>query len=276
MRTARIYGSWLPAIAAAAMAMTGCWKEDFSDCPGGKLLLETTWEDAGEDVDLPENYRAVIGGWSELLSGNVNEIAHTFAPGDYRIYVYNTPEKITVNSTTATVAGAGTGLTDNMPGWLFTYSGDITSLTGDEYRTVHAHMTRQVGRITYEITARGENIKDIGSIVTAVKSARLDGIASSMDIGTGALSGPSAVAPEFVPDGTVRYTAESRILGTAGSAQTLTLELATPSGSTQTLSGDAAPALAGFNTLKSGYYHIAITITGFNYNDGTITEWAIN
>ncbi len=273
MRTARIYGSKL--LVMAALAMTGCWQEDFSDCPGGKLVLETTWDETGEEVDIPESYRAVIGSWSEVLSGNYNEIGHTFDPGDYRVYVYNTPDKITVNGTTATVTASGSGI-DNMPGWLFTYNGDIQGLTENEYRTVQAHMAQQVGRITYEITAEGENIKEIGSIVTEVVSTRLDGIASSMNIGTGALSGSSSVSPAFAMEGRDRYTAESRIIGTAGAMQTLTLVLKTPSGATQTLSGEAAPVLAGFNTFKRGYYHIIIRITAVNYNDGSITEWTLN
>ena len=274
MRTARIYGLRLLAVAAVAMAAAGCWKEDFSDCPGGNLILETIWDEIDE-ADIPDNYRAVIGTWSETLSGNSNEIGHAFEPGDYRIYVYNTPDKITINGTVATIAASGNG-TDNMPGLLFTYSGDIAGLAENEYRTVQAYMAQQVGRITYEIMASGENIKEIGSVITTVNSARLAGIASSINIGTGVLSGSSSVSPRFVLEGRERYTAESSILGTIGTTQTLTIVLTTPSGATQTLSGDASTVLAGFNTYKRGSYHIVVTITAVDYNSGNITEWTLN
>lgn len=257
-----------------ALLASGCnnWKEKFDDCPeNGLLTLVTEWNHRSPGVEIPASYRAIVGDYSETLSGLRNVLDHEFAPGNHHVNVYNTPEKIQITGVTATVAASGDGI-DAMPGFLFTWAGDVIGLQKDENREILAPMIQQVGVVTYEI--RMEDGSDIGNHITAVE-ATLDNIASQLHIETSALSAPAKISPVFTLQGG-KFEAGSRILGVIGNVQTLTMEVTLAGGAgTQTLWRDIAPILDGFNADKLGTYHVVIEITGINQVTGRITDWIV-
>lgn len=267
--------------------LTSCddWKERFGDCPPecgdcepecpykGQVTLITEWDNRSEGVDIPSEHIAVVGGFWGKLSGTTNMLDHNFNPGDHNVNVFNIPENMMLDKLTAVVKHDGKGI-DPMPGFLFTWTGEVLGLEDEENRTIVAPMIQQVGVLTYELIM--EDGSPVGEYVSAV-SAKLDGVARAIDIETGDLSLPSYFKPEFnmTPDG-VKYTAESRMLGTIGNSQMLELEL-TLAGSEeiQVLSKDIASILDGFNDDKLGSYHIIIKITGVDGLTGVITGWII-
>lgn len=236
----------------------------------GKLILEPDWTARGVGVAVPADYTAVISDYKGILSGPSNAIAHDFAPGDHHVNVYSTPVGMEISGTMAEVEADSEGIAA-LPGYLFTYTGDVTGLAKNETRTVPVPMIQQTGTVNYILKmADGSNI---ASYITAV-SAKLESVASRIDIETGALSRPSSISPAFNFT-TDRYTATSRIVGTIGASQMLTLEVTLANGNTQVLGRDAATVLSAFNAAKTGDYTILIEINDIDSLTGQITGWTL-
>ena len=234
----------------------------------GRITLITEWEPRGAGVDIPGYYQAIIGDYSGVLSGVRNVINHDFAPGTHHVNVYNFPEKISISGKTASVAWAGATL-ENMPGVLFTYSGEVVDLKKNEHREILAPMKQQVGAVTYEIVM--EDGSDISDYISSIHGVTVDGIASSIDIETGALSGPASIAPAFTLSGG-KYVSSSRILGTVGASQTFRMQFEiTGAVGTHTLTKDITSLFEGFNANKTGNHHILVIIHMSDGLPGEIT-----
>jgi hypothetical protein len=81
-------------------------------------------------------------------------------------------------------------------------------------------------------------------------SATLGGVATQINLETGAITGDAGtIAFGFAPTGST-YTATVRLLGTTGNTQPLTLTLNYPDNTSGTITTDLNTALAGFNADK--------------------------
>ncbi|MCM1719481.1 FimB/Mfa2 family fimbrial subunit [Bacteroides ovatus] len=257
----------------------------------GKITLTTEWDGIGEGLTAPAAYTvatlpaatsAATGGYTATLKGATNTLDHLFDPGAYRILVYNTPEHITVSSTTASVeaatppAGLSGTFIHNAPDWLFASATDAV-IEADKEHSYTAVMQQQVRELTLIIEPTGETTDRIESI-----TGTLSGIASSLNFADGTHAAPANVAMTFskITSGTDagKWSATVRLLGTAGAEQRLaaTIVFTNDNPATVNLDSDLTMALAAFNTNKRTPLtlggSVVETPTGAGFG-ATIDDW---
>lgn len=256
----------------------------------GIVTLTAQWSGIGEGLAVPESYTIKAGNYTATLTGVTNKLDYLFEPGDYRFYVYNTPERITMNNTVASVIApaviptdAGSTTSDNperfvydAPGWLFTSVLDAT-LTADTEHILAAPMQQQVRQLTLIIEPTGGMADKIESI-----TATLSGVAGTLDIANGTHGAPSRVALTFskILFGTDagKWSATVRLLGIAGTQQRLTGTVTFASDILEPLilDNDLTTQLAAFNADKCKPFtlggSVVETVTEVGFGT-TITNW---
>lgn len=280
---------------AIATLLTACDVKDpiynTSHPDSGTITLTTDWSGIGEGLTAPAAYTVATlpaaaagatGGYTATLNGTTNTLDRFFAPGAYRILVYNTPEHITVSGTTASVEAAtsptgqsGT-FVHNAPEWLFTSATDAV-IEADKDYAFTAVMRQQVRQLTIIIEPTGETTDRIESI-----TGTLSGVASSLDFAGGTHGAPANVALTFARiadgDNAGRWSATVRLLGTAGEQQKLTANICFTNGNPAAvdLDSDLTTALATFNTDKRSPLtlggRVVETPTGAGFT-ATIDDW---
>ena len=229
MKTNSIYKTSLLA-AALLLAATSCVKDELHDTPHpdtGKITVTADWTDRGDGVDIPAEWTVTMDGYT----GTETEATHTpdylFAPSNYTLAAYNTPENITISGTIATVAKAHGDAADlfisNAPGWLFSSVQEVTIEADTDYELT-AVMHQQVRQLTLVIEPTGDAKDRIESI-----EGHLSGAAGTFDFATGTYGAASDVALHFtkITEGSDagKWTATVRLLGIAGDTQRLTATL---------------------------------------------------
>jgi hypothetical protein len=264
-------------IAAAAIAgLTACSKGDSNntDHPAYAQIisLTTDWSDRGEGIAIPDPYTVTVGDWSAALHGTDNAVENLFPAGTYRINVWNEAASISVSGGTATADySAGTPL-----GWFFTGTQDVT-LEHDRDYSFTVAMHQQVRELTLALEPAGDAKDRIAGI-----DATLSGVAGAITIADGNPAGAAvtvALAFESRTDG--KYYTTIRLLGIAGSEQTLTFTLHFADGnpSTHTLTADLSDKLAAFNADRKTPLTLAASLTVTSSLAGisaTIDEWTDN
>ena len=257
MKTNSIYKTSLLA-AALLLAATSCVKDELHDTPHpdtGKITVTADWTDRGDGVDIPAEWTVTMDGYT----GTETEATHTpdylFAPSNYTLAAYNTPENITISGTIATVAKAHGDAADlfisNAPGWLFTSVQEVTIEADTDYELT-AVMHQQVRQLTLVIEPTGDAKDRIESI-----EGHLSGAAGAFDFATGTYGAASDVALHFTKitegEDAGKWTATVRLLGIAGDTQRLTATLTYADGNPADtgLESDLTAALADFNADKT-------------------------
>jgi hypothetical protein len=255
----------------------------------GQITLTTDWTARTAGVDIPASYTIAVDKYSETVSDATHTLDHLFEPGSYHLRVYNTPEHISINEATVTVAQAsgnvdGVGqFVQPMPGWLFTSVQDAT-IEADTDHELTAKMQQQVRQLTLFIEPTGGSTDKIERI-----EGYLSGAASTLDMDNGTHATPLNVALTFakVADGANagKWATTVRLLGVAGAGQKLHAQIYfegnTPKPVTLTdadgIEGcDLTAELADFNKDKKtpltlgGKIVETPTSAGFT---ATITDW---
>ena len=258
--------------AAAVLLTTSCVKDELHDTPHpdtGKITVTADWTDRGDGVDIPAEWTVTMDGYT----GTETEATHTpdylFAPGNYTLAAYNTPENITISGTIATVAPDSkvrvgqkeefqglqvpfsATLISNAPGWLFTSVQEVTVEADTDYELTAA-MHQQVRQLTLVIEPTGDAADRIESI-----EGCLSGAAGTLDFATGTYGAASDVALHFTKitegEDAGKWTATVRLLGITGDTQRLTATLTYADGNPAdtNLESDLTEALADFNADKT-------------------------
>jgi len=242
---------------------------DLEDPLKGNITLVTDWSNRSEGIEQPANYTVIIDGQTLNFTKTSNLLPELNA-GIYPIHIYNTPEKIAINVTKATVTTTD-NMVDPQPGWLFTA---ITQVEYADFKveTATAVMQQQVRQLTFDFTVKEGDPARIASV-----EATLSGVANSIDFKTGNYTGNNlSVAPVFTRNGN-KLTAIVRLLGLSNQTQKLTLTLTFADGKEQTIENDLSSQLAGFNTGKNKPLKLEADLNtpveaGF---EATITGWKV-
>ena len=251
----------------AIAAMTSCTIVDLEDPLKGKITLVTDWSKRTSGIEQPTSYSVIVNNQTLNYTQTCNLLPE-LEMGTYTIRIYNTPEKVTINGTTAIVATTGNQV-DPLPGWLFTATTQATYADFKE-ETIKAVMQQQIRQLAIELTVTEGDPERIAST-----AATLTGIANSFDFKTNLHNGTNlTVNPVFIRNGN-KLTAIVRLLGTTSESQKLTLDIVFTDGRTQHIESDVSSMLANFNTDK----HIPLSISG-DLNtpieagiQGTINGW---
>ena len=282
MKTNSIYKTFLLAT-ALLLAAASCVKDELHDTPhpdNGKIAVTADWSDRGEGVDIPAEWTVTMGDHTGTESGETHAPDYLFEPGDYTLAAYNSPEGITIDGTTATIApetGNGEGaFVSNAPGWLLTSVQEVTVEADTDYELTAA-MRQQVRQLTLVIEPTGDAAGRIERI-----EGSLSGAAGTLDFATGTYGAASDVALHFAKitegDDVGKWTATVRLLGTTGERQALTATLTYADGNPQPtgLESDLTAALADFNADKTAPLTLGGTIAETPAEAGVeagISDW---
>lgn len=242
----------------------------------GKITLTTDWSQIGEGLTVPESYKVCVGDYTTTVSGTTNTIDNLFAPGTYRMLVYNTPENISFDET---VASAGTHGDTYAPGWLFSYSAEVT-ISKDTDHAFTAVMKQQVRELTLVVEPTGDAADRIESIMGI-----LDGMTGKFDMENETYLSPIALFLDFskIADGpdAGKWSSTMRTFGFMPErSKWLELEISYKDDypAMQTAKSDLTETLAGFNDNKREPLTLGSTIVETPTEAGftaTITDWTV-
>lgn len=245
----------LAVAAVAAAVMTSCSHDPIYNTPHpehGTITLTTDWANTnvGRNIAIP-SHTVAVGGYSAILTGTTNTIGNLFDPGTYRADIYNTADQITIDGSTASVTRAVANSPEiyvhEMPGWLYTYTGNF-DIEKDKVRSFTATMIQQVRELNLVVEPRGGNTGKIGSI-----EAHVSGVASQLNIEDGTPGGEAKVHSFFTKSADGKWVGTMRLLGiipTASQNLLLVIKYDDPALADEFIYSDLSAALVGFNDQK--------------------------
>lgn len=271
---------------AASIAFTSCVKDKLFNTPHpdrGAVRVTSDWSESAE-ASVPDNYTLRIGEKEQDVSGESNPFNDLFDPGRYFLLVYNKPDGITIDGTTATVNTLDNGILQDMPGYLFS-SRNMLDITADDTLRVTAMMKQHIRMVTLELQLGDGDDTRISSI-----RATLHGIAHTVDLETGELAEGQAgksLQPEFELWGGNAGTRASlsnplllasfRFMGIIHTEmQLLLMDITLADGSTHVIGTDLSEALmltgSGMDPLV---LDAGLELPVEAGASGSITDWAV-
>ena len=206
-------------------------------------------------VDLPQGDEEEEGtGYTVEIDGTTADghegrytVSDPLPPGEYTVLAYNEPEGITMTDGIARVErtdGTVRALTDfinPLPDYLYSGTERITVVADDTLR-MNLDVTQRVRDLHIELTVTEGDPERIAAI-----TGTLSGVAEAYDLRNETLYGEAvSTRPTFTRSGD-KVSADLRLLGIMGDAQTLSILLTFSNGDTQSVESDLTEVLAGFN-----------------------------
>lgn len=225
--------------------MSSCTLVDLEEPLKGNITLTTDWSKRTAGVEQPASYIVAINNQT-LTFSNISNRLPEFVAGTYPIYVYNTPDKITINGTTATVA-TNNGQIEPQPDYLFTATTQAVYADFKE-ETITAAMQQQVRQLNITLKPQGSTADKITNI-----TASLSGVAGAWNFKTNQATGNAMNVPlSFVKQADGTWQATVRLLGITGNVQKLTGVIAFEDNSPAdiNLESELSSDLSAFNTDK--------------------------
>ena len=260
--------------AALLLAATSCVKDELHNTPHpdrGAVTVSLT------GLAADGAYVLDIDGQTADITGSPFTFPDLLTPGTYSLVVYNRAEGFTFDGRMAQVhTEDGKTRADGvsiipLPGYLKTASREITVVADDTLHLTPAPQQR-VRDLHIEFTVTQGRPELIQTV-----TGTLSGIAGAFDMEAEQTTGePASTIVAFTRDGD-KLTADARLLGTIGAAQTLVLDIAfVDGGRTQQTEVDLTEALADFNSDMTTAYRVTGTLetpVGMEEGKGEITGW---
>lgn len=233
---------------ALLFSLGGCVKDDLHDTPHPDQGVVAV------AIDMPQGDEEEEGAYTVEIDGTTADgkeghytVSDPLPPGEYTVLAYNTPQGFTVTDGIARVErtdGTVRALTDfinPLPDYLYSGTERITVMADDTLR-MNLDVTQRVRDLHIELTVTEGDPERIAAI-----AGTLSGVAEAYDLRNETLYGEAvSTRPTFTRDGD-KVSADLRLLGVLGDAQTLTLVLTFTDGQTQTVESDLTEILADFN-----------------------------
>lgn len=265
--------------ACSALLLAGCDVKDpifHTPHPGkGVVAGITDWTQRGEGVDIPAEYRVEAAATTATASGTAFVVPGLFESGNREVVAYNVPSGVNVNAGIATVnTGAeASALLVPDPGILFSGTA-VANVTADDTVRITLPMRQLMRQVQFGLTVSGGNPEGIAAI-----DARLEGVAASIDLKTGKVTGEAAaVRIPFVRTGN-KLTAGIWVVGMIPSAaQRIVVVLTFANGTTTVNTSDVSDAFLNFNADKLiplGFAGNVEAPAGAEVG-GTINDWKEN
>ena len=262
------------AVMLAATLLSSCVKDELHNTPHpdrGAVTVSLT------GLAADGAYVLDIDGQTADITGSSFTFPDLLTPGTHSLVVYNRAEGFTFDGRMAQVhTEDGKTRADGvsiipLPGYLKTASREITVVADDTLHLTPAPQQR-VRDLHIEFTVTQGRPELIQTV-----TGTLSGIAGAFDMEAEQTTGePASTVVAFTRDGD-KLTADARLLGTMGTAQTLVLDIAfTDDGRTQRTEVDLTAALADFNgNMTDGYLVTGTLKTPVGMEEATaeITGW---
>lgn len=227
----------------------------------GKVIFNPVWP----ADQAPELFTVLVGLTRAELAGTGGEFPSLFDEGEYDWLAHNEPAGITLSGAAASVDQRdGYALS---PEWLYSGSGTVSVKKDTDHRLAPS-MSPLVRRLNLTLKFADGERGDVSAL-----SAELSGVAASIDMRTGEVSGRTQVKPAFTLSGS-EYTASHNLLGVTGPSQTMSITVTLPSGTFE-VTGDVSEALAGFNGDKTRALDVELTVSnlGLSSMSVDVTGW---
>ena len=233
-------------VVCVSFLFASCEKDDLHDTPHPDKGVVAV------SIDLPqgasgEDYTVEIDGTTADGKEGRYTVSDPLPPGEYTVLAYNTPQGFTVTDGIARVErtdGTARALTDfinPLPDYLYSGTERITVVADDTLR-MNLDVTQRVRDLHIELTVTEGDPERIAAI-----TGTLSGVAEAYDLRNETLYGEAvSTRPTFTRSGD-KVSADLRLLGTMGDAQTLSILLTFSNGDTQSIESDLTEVLAGFN-----------------------------
>lgn len=273
-RKLKIAYAFLLFMPAVTLLQTSCSDNESDDAAGqGSVEIAANWDDYSEEAELPGNYTlAVVGIGEQAMDTRTATFSSLLDAGTYELAAYNTPENMTVNNLTATVALHENG-TLQQPGYLFSNT-RIKSVLVEPGKTVKTSlkMKQRVRKLTLTLTPKGG---DPAQLEATELEAVLSGIASTFNLATEELSEAKDIELVFKKQPSGSYSATICILGVmAQEKQELTFQLDLSLGRHYKFKGDLTDVLRYFgNDIAPLSLKARFELPGGIDGSGTILPW---
>ena len=273
-RKLKIAYAFLLFMPAVTLLQTSCSDNESDDAAGqGSEEIAANWDDYSEEAELPGNYTlAVVGIGEQAMDTRTATFSSLLDAGTYELAAYNTPENMTVNNLTATVALHENG-TLQQPGYLFSNT-RIKSVVVEPGKTVKTSlkMKQRVRKLTLTLTPKGG---DPAQLEATELEAVLSGIASTFNLATEELSEAKDIELVFKKQPSGSYSATICILGVmAQEKQELTFQLDLSLGRHYKFKGDLTDVLRYFgNDIAPLSLKARFELPGGIDGSGTILPW---
>ena len=231
---------------ALLFSLGGCVKDELCDTPHPDKGVVAV------SIDLPqgaseEDYTVEIDGTTADGKEGHYTVSDPLPPGEYTVLAHNTPQGFTVTDDIARVeqtdatARALTDFINPLPDYLYSGTARITVVADDTLR-MNLDVTQRVRDLHIELTVTEGDPERIAAITST-----LSGVAEAYDLRGETLYGEAvSTRPTFTRSGN-KVSADLRLLGIMGDAQTLSILLTFSNGDTQSIESDLTEVLAGFN-----------------------------
>ena len=234
----------------AATSLTSCVKDELFNTPHpdkGAVMFSADFSERSASCAAPAEYlllHTCCGAAEPGTMPGTAEKCHPelFAPGRHTFHAWNGCERMTVTDGVAKVDETAQGVIESLPGYLFTVRREIDVVQDDTLR-VNIPMAQRTRDLHIELTVTEGDPEWIASV-----SGTISGIAGAFDLAAQKIIGNAAsTSISFARDGN-RLTADARLLGVIGAAQTLELEIGfTDREDIHSVSVDLSEAMKGFN-----------------------------
>ena len=255
--------------AAVLLTATSCVKDSLNHTPhpdkGAVLLMF--------EKSATETHTVLIDDQKSDLSATPFCFPALLEPGSHTMIIWNHAEGFDFDGLTARVKKDDTqnSFIIPMPGHLFSTNGSIEIMADDTLR-INTPLIPRTRDLVLQFTVAEGRPELIQSV-----TGTIDGIANAFNIEEGELIGaPSSTVVNFTRDGD-QLNATARILGTRGSAQTLTFDIVfVDNNRTQHTEIDLTEVLAGFNSPTTEPFPVKgklNTPIGMETGSAEIIDW---
>ena len=232
--------------AVALMSLASCVKDDLYDPgigPGPEpgydswLLIRPDFSDATFEAVIPPVTRLCVNDYDVYNETSEAQFKVPVPYGTFNLLTYSLPEGISANGRIASVDPVGgtkaTAEIEPQPGYLFASAMEVTVDKAGE-QIVTMPMKQLVRRLNFKIY---ENYGgDYEGIYVESAEATLNGVATSVDLVSGELSGDAASVSGTFENSGIEHSLFFRILGVVpAERQILTVELTWSNGDKQTI-----------------------------------------
>lgn len=275
MKKKKIHTIMAASLLLALSIFTSCVKDDLHDTPHpdkgvAAVAINLPQSTSGDDYTVEIDDATV-----EEREGHYI-VSNPLPPDEYTVLAYNTPQGFTIADGIAHVErtdGTARALTDfinPLPETLYSGTERIIIVADDTLRT-DLNVAQRTRDLHIELTVTEGDPDRITGI-----TGTLSDVAEAYDLWNETLYGKAvSTRPVFTRSGD-KVSADLRLLGTMGEAQTLTLVLTFTDGLSQTIESDLTKVLAGFNGDMTQPFTVTGSLrtpTEAGLGGCTITDW---
>lgn len=259
---------------ALLILASGCVKDDLYNTPHpdkGAVVLDVDGLPSGD------GYTVDIDGQTFEATGSTFAVPDLFDSGTHTLTVYNRPEGFSVEGLVARVSPLEAavrstgGFIHPSPGYLHSGTRQI-EVMADNNLNVEMSVSQRVRDLRLELTLTEGDPELIKSV-----TGMLTGIAGAFDLAAQKTTGEAVATVVAFTRTADKLTADARLLGVIGAAQTLRLEIGfTDRADIHRVSVDLSEAMKGFDDDMTATRKITGSVetpVGADEVTATITGW---